>query len=400
LVALLLTSTPAHAVALPPSTWVALNPLAATIRGPIFAIAVNPTSTGQVIAGDFGGALYRTTDSGTTWSPVFNGKAAILTAAYDPLIPGIVLAGTQGAGVVQSQDAGAKWTAATGIEGRTVHAFAFARAAMFAATDQGVYTSADGKTWVVSGLANASLDSVAAMAVNPPARIVAGGTSTSGSILMYQSVDGGTTWSHLSPQISGTIVTRLAAGPLPPNSATRPLVVGTNSGLFISQDAASTFTPLSGGELLPSIDYTQAAFTGAHFDRFYVASDGGGGGNGGLWATADSGQHFSSLKPPVPSITALAVSTDEQPVLYVATFRAIDHEAMLWAYRDTGGAPQGPFIFVSPSASAARTNSNGNWFIDLVRSIASSQVPYIALGVIALGVILLAAISHFRSRRR
>ena len=94
------------------------------------------------------------------------------------------------------------------------------------------------------------------------------------------------------------------------------------------------------------------------------------------------------------------MSTDEQPVLYVATFRAIDHEAMLWAYRDTGGTPQGPFIFVSPTATAARTNSSGTSLLDLLRSLASSQVPYIAVGVIALGLIVLAAISHFRSRRR
>lgn len=217
---------------------------------------------------------------------------------------------------------------------------------------------------------------------------------------MYESADGGVSWRNFSPAITGTIITRLTAGPLPPGGAIRPLIVGTNTGLFISSDDAATFTALSGAQLLPSIDYTQAVFTSSHFDRFYVASDGGAGGQGGVWATADSGQHFSSLVPPAQSITALAVSAGEQPVLYVATFRAVDHQARLWGYRDTGGTPQGPFLFVSPSASAARTDDSGGTVLDALRSLASSQVPYIAVGVIAMGVILLAAVSHFRSRRR
>ena len=199
---------------------------------------------------------------------------------------------------------------------------------------------------------------------------------------------------------SGTIITRLATGPLAAGGTVRPLVAGTNTGLFISSDNGATFKALSGAQLLPSVDYTQAQFTKAHFDRFYTASDGGGGGAGGLWATADSGQHFSSLQPPIASITALAVSSDEQPVVYVATFRASDHTSAMWAFHDTGGTPQPPSGTPTPPATAARTNPPAATLGDLLRSLASSQVPYIAVGVIALLVILLAAVSQFRSRRR
>ncbi len=398
--ALLITPTAAHAVTLPPSTWVALSPLGNSSRGPIFALAVNPTSTSQLVAGDAGGSLFRSTDGGTTWSAVYKGKATVSVVAYDPLSPGVIVAGTQAGDVLRSSDAGLKWEAASGIAGRSVRAFAFAHASMFAATDRGVYVSSDGAAWTVSGLANASIDAVAVLAVNDPVRVVAGGDSASGAIPLFQTSDGGATWGRLAPTVSGTIVTRLAAGPLPTGSVVRPLILGTNTGLFISSDNGSNFTALSGAQLLPSIDYTQAAFTGSHFDRFYVASDGGGGGTGGLWATADSGQHFASLKAPFPSISALAVSTDEQPVVYVATFRATDHAAMLWGFRDTGGTPQGPFLYTSPTATAGRTNSSGLNLLDAISSLASSQVPYIALGVIALGVIVLATVSHFRSRRR
>jgi hypothetical protein len=400
LCALFLVPVVARAVALPPSTWVALAPLPASNPGTIFGLAVNPANSAQIIAGASNGNISRSNDSGSTWTTVHAGRAAILTVAYDPLSPDVVIAGTQGDGLLMSKDSGAHWSAATGIDGRSVRAVGFAQSAIFAGTDHGVYTSADGAAWTSTSLANVGINAVAVAAVNEPAHIVVGGDAASGSITMYESTDAGVTWSALSPAITGTIITRLAAGPLPPGGTVRPLIVGTNTGLFISSDGGATFTALSGAQLLPSIDYTQAVFTQAHFDRFYVASDGGAGGQGGLWATADSGEHFSSLQAPGASVTALAVSADEQPVLYVATFRGVDHQSMLWGYRDTGGTPEGPYLFVTPSATSARTNDTGGTVLDAVRSLASSQVPYIAIGVIGIGVILLAALSHFRSRRR
>jgi photosystem II stability/assembly factor-like uncharacterized protein len=388
-----------HAVDTPASTWVALTSLPGSNHGTIFGLAVNPTNTSELVAGDSSGSIYRSGDAGTTWSRVFSGKSPVLTIAYDPLTPNLIVAGRQSGGALISEDSGAHWIAATGMEQRSVREVAFARSMIVAATDKGVFTSTDGSGWTASGLGT-SIDAVAVLAVNDPVRIVAGGDTSTGSVPMYMSTDGGATWSNVNPAINGTIVTHLAAGPVNKTSGVRPLVVGTNTGLFISTDNGSTYTALTGAQLLPSVDYTQAAFTSSHFDRFYVASDGGGGESGGLWATADSGQHFSSLLPPEASVTALAVSSDEQPVLYVATFRAADHTVSLWAYRDTGGTPQGPFISPSPSVSAARTNTPGTSFADFLRSLVSSQVPYIALGVIALLVILLAAVSQFRARRR
>src|SRR5260370_15644138 len=98
---------------------------------------------------------------------------------------------------------------------------------------------------------------------------------------------------------------KLDAGPLPATGNVRPLVLGSNTGLFLSNDNGANFAPLSGGALLPSTDYTQAAFITDHFDRFYAASDRGGSKSRGLWRTDDGGQSFRSLPPPQPSATAL-----------------------------------------------------------------------------------------------
>ena len=99
-------------------------------------------------------------------------------------------------------------------------------------------------------------------------------------------------------------------------------------------------------------------------------------------------------------MTALAVSNDELPILYVATFRPSDHSPTLWAYHDTGGTPQGPAIRGAPVATPARAGTQSQSWLDFLRSLTTSQNLYVGLGVAALLVLGVAALSHFRSRRR
>jgi hypothetical protein len=384
----------------PPSTWVALKALPHQGRSAIFALAVDPSNNQAVIAGNSVGALLRSTDGAATWNQVYTGKAELTTIVFSPFKSGVVLAGTRGAGALMSRDAGATWSSVSGLEGRAVRAFGFARTLTVAGTDKGVFVSQDGSSWSQSGLADRSIGAIAVAAVNAPVRILVGsdGPLSVGNLQMYQSIDGGVTWTVLNPPISGTFVVELAASPLPPTGTTRRLVAGTNAGLFASSDNGTSFVALSGGSVLPSTDYTRVAFITDHFDRFYAASDGGGSLAGGLWRTNDGGQNFISLEPPMQSITGLAVSNDESPTLYVATFRPSDHAAALWVYRDTGGTPQSPFASPTPVASGSRTSgsSSGSSVFDLLKL---SQAPYVVLGVGALLIVLLAGVAHLRGRR-
>lgn len=387
----------------PDSTWVELPPLPQQGQSPVFALAVDPAKDQVLVAGSAKGSLWRSADGGSTWAAAHAGRAAVTTIAFNPFTPGQVLAGTRGSGALISKDGGETWSEAAGLGGRDIRVFGFALTLVAAGTDNGIYISADGTSWRQSGLPNTSIDALAVAAVHPPVHLVAGSDTASSAAgpPLYDSVDGGATWTSLTPAISGTVVSRLVAGPLPPTGNVRPLVAGTNTGLFISADNGATFAPLSGAELLPSTDYTQVVFVTEHHDRFYTASDGGGSRSGGLWSTRDRGLHFSSLVPPIPSITALAVSYAEAPILYVATFRASDHSSALWVYHDTGAAPRGPFSAGTPSASGARQGkTTHSGLFDFLRVASSSQTPYIALGVVAVLVLLLAAVSHFRGSRR
>lgn len=388
---------------LPPSTWVAMSALPHQGRAAIFALSVDPTNNQVLLAGNSEGTLLRSTNGGATWTPVHSGKALVDTIAFSPPDrPGVVLAGTRGGGALVSSDGGATWAAAGGLDGRSVRAFGFSLTVMIAGTDRGVYVSQDGHSWSPSGLADRSIDGIAVLAIHAPVRLLAASDAplVSGNLPLFQSIDGGASWKQVVPPINGTFIVKLVAGPLPPTGNIRPLLVGTNGGLFASTDNGDSFRPLSGGDLLPSTDYTQIAFITDHHDRFYAASDGGGSGAGGLWRTNDSGVSFTSLAPPMPSVTALAVSNDESPVLYVAAFRPSDHVATLWAYHDTGGTPQGPPVFTSPLASGARASPTPGSSGTLLGFLSSPEVPYVGLGAAALLVILVAAVSHLRSRRR
>jgi len=384
----------------PDSTWVSLKPLPHQGRTPIFALAVDPSDNQLLLAGNSAGSLLRSTNSGTSWSTVHTGTAALTTISFNPYTAHVVLAGTRGGGALASKDGGASWSAATGLEGRSVRVFAFALTLVAAGTDRGIYLSQDGFTWTPSGLSNQSINALAVEAIHEPVRLVAGSDAQAATagLVLYQSIDAGTTWTQLSPPISGTITVRMACGPLPPTGNVRPLLVGTNTGLFKSPDNGASFTPLSGPGLLPSTDFTQIAFITDHSDHFYAASDGGGSGSGGLWRTNDAGQTFTSLQPPQASVSALAVSNDESPTLYVATFRPSDHVASLWIYHDTGGPPQGPPAPQSPVSSGSRASgSQGSMLSEI---LSSPQLPYVALGLGALAVVLTAVVAHLRGRQR
>jgi photosystem II stability/assembly factor-like uncharacterized protein len=390
-----------HAGALPNSTWVALKPLPQQGHTAVFALAVDPSNNQSVLAGNSAGSLFRSTDGGSTWTSVHAGTAVVTTIAFSPLKAGLVLAGTHGGGALVSHDGGQTWSPVVGLERRTVRAFGFALTVTVAGTDHGVYSSQDAVSWLPAGLSDRNINSLAVEAIHAPVHLVAGTDSTTSSagLQLFQSNDAGLSWTPFSPPVSGTFAVKLAAGPLPPTGNIRPLLLGTNAGLFESNDNGGSFTPLSGGDLLPSTDYTQLTFVTDHYDRFYAASDGGGSGAGGLWRTDDTGRTFRSLEPPTLSITGLAVSNDEEPVLYVAAFRPSDHVAELWGYHDTGNFPQGPVVTPSPFASGSRTSTSGTAlpFIDV---LTSSQLPYVALGVAALGLIVTAMVAQIRSRGR
>src|SRR5262249_8129429 len=150
-------------------------------------------------------------------------------------------------------------------------------------------------------------------------------------------------------------------------------------------------------------DVTSLAVAPRHAERLYVASDGGGSPQGGLWVSSDAGGHFASLAPPLPEVTALAVTGDDMPTLVVATFRPADHAAGLWTYHDAGGPPQGPVAQPpsprtgAPAHGASPAGAGQPWWTELG---AHPAAPYLALGAAALAVVVFAAVAYLRRGRQ
>ena len=392
----------AVAPARPDNGWVHLAALPEQLDGPIFALAVSPLDPAIVLVGTGSGTLYRSTDAGNTWAVVGHGLGrGVLTIQFSPFKAGLVYAGTRGAGLWKSPDGGATWAKQASIPSSTVRSLGFAKSITLVGADGGLFASRDGATWApYLSFAPLSLSAIAVAAVNDPPKFLAGADASKGTetLPLFVSQDGGTSWSNVASLGSSTMVGTAAAGA--PNGASRPVVVGTNTGAYLSSDGGSTWAQVAG---LPAIDFTSAAYVANHADRFYIASDGGGTQSGGVWSTADSGQSFRSLVSPIGSVTALALSAEETPTVYTATFRPIDHLVMLWAFHDTGGAPTPPAGGVpaatGPLIAAVSAPAAGGGGFTLVRLVTSPEAPYIGLGVLAVFVLLAALVLQVRRGR-
>ncbi|HWX42408.1 MAG TPA: glycosyl hydrolase, partial [Blastocatellia bacterium] len=94
----------------------------AVISGRVVALAVDPTDRSHYFVGAASGGVWKTTNSGTTWTPVFDAQSSYSIGAVvlDPKNPSVVWVGTgesnsqrsvsYGDGVYRSDDAGKNWT--------------------------------------------------------------------------------------------------------------------------------------------------------------------------------------------------------------------------------------------------------------------------------------------------
>ncbi|GAC1336583.1 MAG: hypothetical protein NVSMB17_20080 [Candidatus Dormibacteria bacterium] len=386
---------------LPDSAWVALAPLPERSDSPVFAIAVSPADPATVLVGSSTGVIYRSGDHGASWMVAARGVGrSVLTIQYSPFKAGLVYAGSRGEGLWRSQDGGQTWSRQPGLPNLSIRSIGFSKSLTLIGGDGGLFSTRDGTTWApFSKLASVSLNSIAVSAINDPPRVLTGGDASRGNeaIPLFISPDAGISWNPVKSLGSSTMVATAAAGPPLPKVDNRPVLIGTNAGAFLSNDGGNSWAQLSG---LPGVDFSSAAFTAAHPERFYLASDGGGTASGGVWATGDSGGSFRNLLAPVGSVTALALSAEEQPTLYAATMRPLDHAVTLWAFHDTGGRPQAPAaaptavkigVTSSPHLSAARP--------DWRRFTTGPEAPFLALGGVSVLVLLAALVMHLRRGR-
>ena len=284
--------------------WRHIGP--SSFGGRIDDIEAIPGRPSTIFVGTAGGGVFRTTNNGTTWAPVFDrdGRStSIGDIAIAPSDPGIVWVGTGepnnrqsstwGDGIYRSLDGGETWThmglKETHHIGRVVihprnpnTVFVAALGHLWGPNDdRGVYRTTDGGTTWKKVLAGNNVTGAVDVALDPDGRTVyaamyqrqrrgfgfVGGGPGSG---LFRSRDGGDTWEPLTNGLPVGVKGRIgiAIAPSQPNTV-YAIVEAKAGGVFRSDDKGSTWTRQSSLNPRPMY-YSQVRVDPQHPDRVWV----------------------------------------------------------------------------------------------------------------------------------
>jgi photosystem II stability/assembly factor-like uncharacterized protein len=294
----------------------------ATTGGRIGEIAVDPSKPSTWYVAVHSGGVWKTTNAGITWSPIFDGQASysIGTVTLDPTNPLTIWVGTGennsqrsvgfGDGVYKSTDGGRNWTN-TGLQA-SEHIGAIAvdprqgDVVYVAATgplwsaggDRGVYRTADGgKTWVQAlkpdnewtGAQSLVLDprnpDVIFASTHQRARRQWGFINGGPGSALYRSTDAGATWTKLTRGLPREELGKigLAASPVAPYPL-YALVEAANraGGIYRSLDGGDNWERMSSWSSTSPMYYGKLYADPKRADRIYlmdtrlqVSDDGG-----------------------------------------------------------------------------------------------------------------------------
>ena len=239
---------------------------------PVVALLRDPTQAGVVVAGTFGGDVFRSSDGGASWAAAAAGStnANTLIAANGKLYLG-------GSGVYTSADHGATWSGTTGAQYTASLAAAPSAPMTMYAGGSSVYVSSDGgATWAASGLA--STQQVNAVAVDATNAMIAYAATPDKGV--FRTANGGAAWSQINGGLTPTEVLSLAVSP----SNASVVFAGTGNGLYRSVDGGSNWS-LTGGSA--GLRVTSVVVHPTKAMQVYVSAS-----NGGVFQSTDGGSSF------------------------------------------------------------------------------------------------------------
>lgn len=243
-----------------PNRWTALGP--GNIGGRIRSLVIHPTNTQKIWAGSVSGGIWATSNGGASWSPVndLQENLVIGSMIIDPTNSNVMYAGTgenysnlsspetaKGNGVYKSTDSGATWTRLASTNPATTST-AWERvtrlavhpangAIVLAATQFGVQRSADGgTTWTdMDPVTNFDMQD---LRFHPADGTKAIGGTKSGTVRI--SSDAGLTWTTVTVATGGA---RVETAFSPSNSSIVYASVDRNNGeIYRSTDGGLTWT--------------------------------------------------------------------------------------------------------------------------------------------------------------
>ncbi|HEY6041102.1 MAG TPA: hypothetical protein VIX58_03145, partial [Anaerolineae bacterium] len=236
-----------------PGSWTALGP--GNVGGRVRSII--PVDANTIFAGSVGGGIWKTTNGGTSWAPVndFMANLAIGTMVVNPASTSTMYAGTgegfgnydaiQGAGIFRSTDSGTTWSQLPSTNNANFNwvnrlAFSPNGSVLLAATNSGIWRSTDGGgIW-----SQRTFSGALQVAFNPGNNSLA--IAGLGSGAQY-STDGGLTWNSATGLPGG----RAELGYAPTATSTVYASVDNNSGeLYKSTNGGQSYSAVNTGNSL------------------------------------------------------------------------------------------------------------------------------------------------------
>ncbi|HWA06745.1 MAG TPA: T9SS type A sorting domain-containing protein [Ignavibacteria bacterium] len=195
-------------------------------------------SGSNVFAGTSGDGMFRSTNSGLSWSPANSGLVGLEFPAF--AISGSNLyAGSEGEGVFLSTNNGVSWTALSPLTNQFVFALAVSGTDLYAGVDGGgVFRSTNnGASWSnsTSGMTNTRVTSLAISGFNLFAGTFGGG--------VFLSTNNGTTWTAVNNGLSNTDVQTVIINPVLPGY----IFAGTANGAYYTTNSGSSWNAINNG---------------------------------------------------------------------------------------------------------------------------------------------------------
>ena len=303
--------------------WREIGP---TRAGRARALAGVPSQPNVFYAGFDNGGVWRTTDYGANWEPIFDREStgSIGAIAVAPSDPNVIYVGS-GAGIIRPD----------------------------LAIGDGMYRSTDaGKTWTHLGLRESQMIAMVDVDPKDPNRLFVAalghpyGPNAERGI--FRSVDGGKSFQKVLYKDEYTSGSDVRIDPSDPNIVYAALwqqqeqfiegraFSGPNGGIFKSTDGGTTWKPLTDG--LPAVGQANLAIAPSNPKTVYAtvapappppgAAGGGGGGRGGrggggggggaiaLYKSIDGGEHWflANRKPGDRGVDASLPAPDARPL--------------------------------------------------------------------------------------
>ncbi len=315
--------------------------------GNVYAVAGVPHDPTVYYLGLPEGGVWKTTDGGTVWKPIFDQEhvPSIGAVVVSPSEPNVVYAGT-------GDPTG--WSYTPG---------------------KGVYKSTDaGRTWT-----NVGLDStryIDAMLVSPtdPNDVLAGsygsrqrGGGSSAVTGVFRSTDGGQTWTrtlyvdaytgvtgltrdYSDPQVVYASVERTAFR-LPP--AERKELEPIGVGIFRSTDGGATWKPVAGKGLPETArGFEIAAASGTQGERLYAEAQGTGRDAGGVYRSDDGGATWTLGTHRIASAGGrIYVDPTNPDVVYLmgtSMYRSVNGARSFVSYKGSPGGDDDRDMWIDP----------------------------------------------------